>query len=144
MAGHIHRRQVLTADLTGRPLAAPVLYPGSIERTSIAERNEPKGFMTLELRPDDRGGSLARWRFHELPTRPMIDLEIDGDGLTGRRLARRVRQSLGSLDADAVVRLSVRGRPQPQAFETLSAAGLRSLAPTTMTVTLRRAGHYRT
>ena len=57
LAGHIHRRQVLTADLAGRPLAAPVLYPGSIERTSVAERDEPKGYMTLEIAPGPTAAS---------------------------------------------------------------------------------------
>ncbi len=140
LAGHIHRRQVLTADLTGRPLAAPVLYPGSIERTSAAERHEPKGYLTLDLRPGDDGGRLEGWQFHELPTRPMLDLEVDGKGLDGRRLAERARRALGSLDPDAIVRLAVRGRPEPGAMDALSAANLRSLAPVTMTVELRRGG----
>ena len=42
-SGHIHRFQVLSKDLTGRPLAAPVCYPGSMERTSFAERDETQG-----------------------------------------------------------------------------------------------------
>ncbi len=126
--------------LDGRPLPSPVLYPGSIERTSIAERHEPKGYMTLEVLPGDDGGRLDRWTFHELPTRPMIDLEIDGEGLDGPRLARLLRRSLGRLDPDAVVRLTVRGRLEPQAAETLRAASLRSLVPATMTVSLRPAG----
>jgi exonuclease SbcD len=33
LGGHIHRSQVLRRDLGGRELAAPVVYPGSIERT---------------------------------------------------------------------------------------------------------------
>ena len=138
LAGHIHRRQVLTADLAGRPLAAPILYPGSIERTSAAERHEPKGYMTLRLRPGEDGGHLDRWTFHELPTRPMIDLDIDGKGLDGSRLAERARRALGSLDPDAIVRLTVRGRPESEETA-LSAASLRSLAPATMTVSLVRA-----
>jgi len=36
LAGHIHRHQVLRTDLSGLPLAAPVFYPGSIERTSFS------------------------------------------------------------------------------------------------------------
>ena len=67
LAGHIHRHQVLTADLSGRPLAAPVFYPGSIERTSRAEDGEAKGFVTIELEPDAReGGRVRSWAFHQL------------------------------------------------------------------------------
>ena len=137
LAGHIHRHQVLTEDLAGRPLAAPVLYPGSIERTSFAERDEAKGYMTLELSPGDAGGRLEDFRFHELPARPMVDLEIDVHGLDRDRLARRVRRSLASVDPDAVVRLTVSGRLDPQAATILGAASLRQLAPRTMTVTSR-------
>ena len=42
LAGHIHRHQVLTQDLGGRPLGAPVFYPGSVERTAFAEEGESK------------------------------------------------------------------------------------------------------
>jgi DNA repair exonuclease SbcCD nuclease subunit len=57
---------VLTSDLRGRPLAAPVLYPGSTERTSDAERYEAKGFVTIQLVADVDGGRLSAWKFHEL------------------------------------------------------------------------------
>jgi DNA repair exonuclease SbcCD nuclease subunit len=42
LSGHIHRFQVLHKDLRERPLAAPVFYPGAIERTSFAEKDEKK------------------------------------------------------------------------------------------------------
>lgn len=72
LSGHIHRFQVLTDDLAGAPLRAPVLYPGSIERTSQAEVNEPKGFLLLTLKPGTTsGGRLLDWLFCPLPTRPM-------------------------------------------------------------------------
>lgn len=65
LAGHIHRHQVLTTDLSGRPLAAPVFYPGSTERTSSAERNEAKGYVTMELAVDELdGGRVQSWTFH--------------------------------------------------------------------------------
>ena len=68
LAGHIHRHQVLTTDLAGRALAAPVFYPGSIERTSSAERDETKGYVIVEIGagPLD-GGEVRDWSFHELP-----------------------------------------------------------------------------
>ena len=49
LSGHIHRAQVLARDLSGRPLAAPVLFAGSTDRVSFAERFEPKGSFLLEL-----------------------------------------------------------------------------------------------
>src|SRR5690242_14544472 len=49
LSGHIHRHQILTHDRRGHLLGAPVLYPGSIERTSVAEADEEKGFLVVEL-----------------------------------------------------------------------------------------------
>lgn len=63
LAGHIHRHQVLTRDLAGRPLRAPVFYPGSIARTSSAENCDAKGSLVLELTPDSDGGRAVRWEF---------------------------------------------------------------------------------
>jgi DNA repair protein SbcD/Mre11 len=67
LAGHIHRHQVLSTDLRGRRMAAPVFYPGATERTSGAERHERKGFVTMDLEPAaDGAGCLRRWEFHSL------------------------------------------------------------------------------
>jgi exonuclease SbcD len=66
LAGHIHRHQVLRRDLAGRPMHAPVFYPGSIERVSHAERDETKGYVTLNLAPSETGGRVHSWQFHEL------------------------------------------------------------------------------
>ena len=75
LSGHIHRFQVLAKDLKGKALHAPIFYPGSIERTSFAEKNEKKGYLILEFEKDGlKGGRLRQWRFHELPARPMIQL----------------------------------------------------------------------
>ena len=63
LAGHIHRRQVLTSDLKGRPLAAPVFFAGSTERTSFAEKDESKGYFILEI---GGSGRLKSQRFHTL------------------------------------------------------------------------------
>lgn len=54
LSGHIHRFQVLTTDLKGQSIKTPVLYPGSIERTSFAEKEEPKGYLKVELRKNER------------------------------------------------------------------------------------------
>jgi DNA repair exonuclease SbcCD nuclease subunit len=130
---------VLTADLAGRPLAAPVLYPGSVERTSAAERHEAKGYVTLEVVPGEDGGELASWAFHELPARAMVDVNLDAAGLGREQLEARLRELLAAIEADAVVRVRVAGRPEPGA---LTAAAVRALAPPTMTVTLRWGGTY--
>ena len=108
LSGHIHRGQVLRAGET------PVLYPGSVERTSLAERLEPKGYMVLRLAPE-----RVTWRFVELPARPMVCLEA-------HQLDR-----LATLDPNAVVRV------RPGASQ-LTAAGLRARVPWTMNIDLVR------
>ncbi len=75
LSGHVHRAQVLRADLAGRPLPAPVVYPGSVERTSGDERGEEKGYQRLTLSPTPSGSPAAlAVRFVRLPTRPWIGL----------------------------------------------------------------------
>jgi len=72
LSGHIHRAQILKKNLQGRSLKVPVFYPGSLERTSFAEKNEQKGSIILKL--IDRGKNekpLLTWKFNILPCRPM-------------------------------------------------------------------------
>lgn len=110
LSGHIHRGQVLWAGKT------PVLYPGSVERTSLAERLEPKGYLLLQLSP-----TSVTWRFVELPARPMVYLEA--------HQLHRVK----TLDPNAVVRV------RPGAAH-LTLAGLRARVPWTMNIDLVRPG----
>jgi len=138
LCGHIHRSQVLTHDLSGRSLRSPVLYPGSVERTSLAERDEPKGYLTLDIEADAAtGGRLAGWRFHELPARPMVVVTVEATGLAAEALERVLCEELGRLPADAVVQLRVEGDLSAESAEVIRAAELRRLHPPTMTVELR-------
>ena len=135
LAGHIHRFQILTKDLRGRSLAAPVLYPGSIERTSLAEKDEKKGFVTLDF--ETRGpsaGRLAHWKFHQLYARPMKQIELSATAMTANELGSWIKSSLEELPPDSVVKLKVHGKIRSSARDVLRAPSLRSLAPPTMNV----------
>lgn len=134
LTGHIHRHQVLTADLAGRPLAAPVLYPGSIERTAFAEMGEPKGYILLDLEADaaQPGGRVLRWTFEELPARPMIERDLPADDLGPAALERLVRAAVESAPVDAVLRLRLRGQILERARRVLTASRLRAAAPPEM------------
>ena len=115
MSGHIHRHQVLAP--VGRP---PIIYAGSIERTSFAEAPETKGFVLLELA---RSG-LRSFEFRPLPARTMVARTVsfgDADDLT---VHRRLAAVIESTPDDAVVHLRVDG----QVPSTLTAAMLRSVA----------------
>jgi DNA repair exonuclease SbcCD nuclease subunit len=137
LSGHIHRAQKLTHDLRGRPFPAPVLYPGSVERTAFAERAEDKGFLRLELvSAPVTGGRLAAATFVRLPARPMVSLELAVGSLDPAGLRQRLTDELAGLDPDAVVRIRIRGSIPQAALPILAAPALRALAPATMNVTL--------
>lgn len=133
LSGHIHRHQVLTHDLAGHAMAAPVFYPGSIERTSAAERDEAKGSLVIEFEADrSTGGRIVDWAFHDLPARPMVDLEIGNRPASDP--AGWLRSRFLTLDPDAVVRVRVTAEPDEAMREALKAASLRDLALPTQTI----------
>ncbi len=99
--GHIHRHQDVNE---GR--APGIVYAGSLERIDFGEEEEAKGFVWVEIAPDE-----TTWRFIEVKARPMLTIEVDvreADAplaLVQRRLARRQVR-------DAIVRLIIRMRPE--------------------------------
>tara|TARA_Y100000310_G_scaffold58210_1_gene53490 strand:- start:6096 stop:7160 length:1065 start_codon:yes stop_codon:yes gene_type:complete len=134
LAGHIHRAQVLKRPRTNGDM--PVIYPGSTERTSFAERYEPKGFYEIDIvneHGDDRRTVEAR--FHELPTRPMVDVAIDGI-VSPDLLSIFLRERSAGLDADAIVRITCENELDEPILSRLTASFLRSVFPATMSVQL--------
>jgi DNA repair exonuclease SbcCD nuclease subunit len=129
LCGHIHRHQVL------RPAArSPVIYAGSVERTSFAEAPEVKGFVVLEL----TASGLGSFEFRPLPARPMVTRSVCFDGTDGPGARARAAAAIESTPHDAVVQLRVEGALPA----VLTAATLRSLAGA-RTVTLAvRSGRF--
>jgi exonuclease SbcD len=137
LSGHIHRAQALTGSSDDRGEVAPVLYAGSIERTSFAEKNEKKGYLTLAIATrGSQRGKLLGWRFHELPARPMVCLELTEEQLSRPDLREWLGQRLGEMAADSVVQIRAAAPIRDGARAILSAASLRALAPRTMNVTV--------
>ena len=130
LSGHIHRLQVLTSDLSGRTLGAPVLYPGSTERTSFAERDEDKGYLLLKLGP----AGLLNWCSVPLPTRPMVELSLEPGA--GSDLRGELRRRLARLPPDAIVRLRPAGPLSSAARSFLGSRGMRSVTPAGMNVSV--------
>ena len=138
LSGHIHREQVLTRDLAGMPIASPVIYAGSTERTSFAEKNEQKGYYVIDLAPTGSGtGRIRSKRFAHLATRPMIDLSLPADTGSYDALAQDLCRALSGLDPHAIVRITLEGPACETAGRALRAGVLRRLAPSTMNVSLR-------
>jgi len=146
LAGHIHRFQVLTKDLKGRQLTAPVYYPGSIERISFAEKKEPKGYVILEIATRGTApGTVAKSSFHPLPVRPMIQLHLDAAGLNRPQIVSWIRSRLTKIPEDSVLQLKVHGQVSEDALQAFRASSLRALAPAAMNIsaTLREFRRYR-
>jgi DNA repair exonuclease SbcCD nuclease subunit len=125
LSGHIHRHQVLQP--VGLP---PIIYAGSIERTSFAEARETKGFVVLELA---RSG-LRSFEFRPLPTRAMVTRTVSFGGADAMTVHSRLAAAIESTPGDAVVQLRVAG----QVPSTLTATTLRALAGArTVTLAIR-------
>ncbi|MGQ9456004.1 MAG: metallophosphoesterase family protein [Armatimonadota bacterium] len=97
--GHYH---------TFQKIASNAYYPGSLEYTSTniwSEVGKPKGFIEYDLE------TQTLLRFHEVPTREVIDLRpIDASELTAQDISRTIEQRVLSIDGgyeNKIVRLTV-------------------------------------
>jgi DNA repair exonuclease SbcCD nuclease subunit len=116
-------------------LPAPVFYPGSIDRTSFAEKNEEKGYLIIEFELEAATGSmLKQWRFHRLPVRPMIQLNLHAARVKKAELRSWIETRLAVLPENSIVKLKIHGSVPQQAMEVLNAAALRGLARPTMNI----------
>jgi DNA repair exonuclease SbcCD nuclease subunit len=131
LSGHIHRHQVLNCDLQGKPLYTPVIYPGAIERTSVAERLEEKGFVVLELEINRKNRKDLRRRFCPLPARPMFLFEFDGEQ---SNLKRKIEKHLYGLPCNAVVHIRIKHLLSSQPG--INTALLRGMVPPSVNITL--------
>jgi exonuclease SbcD len=130
LTGHMHRPQVLQRDLRGKEIPTPVLYAGAVERTSFAEKDERKGYMTVDVSPENK----PQWQFYELPTRPMTPLEVDASSMTGASFLAWLQKNIAKIPADSVVKIKMHGRLNNEVLEMIRAESLRSLVPETMNV----------
>ncbi|MDA3813870.1 MAG: DNA repair exonuclease [Candidatus Cloacimonetes bacterium] len=131
LSGHIHKAQVFYYEKKENRI--PVIYPGSTERTSVVEMVEEKGFYEIIFEESETGWKLLETKFHILPTRPMVRLDITRLTEDERVLRNLLEAELSKLDKDSVVRLRCE---IPETRKLLKAELLRELTPKTMTLTL--------
>lgn len=119
--GHIHRHQVLrTIDKT------PIIYPGSIERTSFAERLEDKGYYTINM----LHGSIG-WEFQPLTTRPMIEIGLNSDLNDKQSIFSDLSSRLLTLKPDSIIRIRPGNENQ---LRFLKISELRTMFPETCNI----------
>jgi DNA repair exonuclease SbcCD nuclease subunit len=133
VSGHIHREQQLTETLSGEPLSTPVIYPGSIERTSVAERFEEKSYKMIYLWWEE-GKMIQEVETHPLPARPMIKVTVPVEDFPPDQVLIQIQGKLSLLKPDAVVRVELTGRRAEQVQRSISSANLRSCAPGSMNI----------
>jgi len=120
-AGHIHLHQVLFHPLKPE---LKVVYPGSIQRMSLAERREPKGFVEAEVE-----GNTIQIRFRPLPTLEMEVVGIRAVGLTAQELRRVIRGHYWRFHADLVIRFQLTGGEVPSDYPELDFDEIRAEMP---------------
>jgi DNA repair exonuclease SbcCD nuclease subunit len=138
LAGHIHRYQILRKDLHGHLLSTPVYYPGSVERTSFAEKDEKKGYFMFEL--DTKKDSrlfIHTVQFIQLPARPMVKVNISPQGMDEKKLKAYINKALQCLSPQSVVKLDIQGFIPQVCLPVLRASSLRALAPKEMNISIR-------
>jgi exonuclease SbcD len=137
LSGHIHRAQLLTRDLKNRPLKSSVLYPGSVERTSFAERKEEKQFTLIDVSPDGSSkGNLIDVQFVPLPTRPMVRVVLEDEESSTEEILASLRERFLGLDPNSIVRVHLEGTISEEAVRVFTAENLRRIAPPGMNVSV--------
>lgn len=110
LSGHIHRHQILETDLRGNRLSTPILYPGSIERTSFAEKDETKGFLFLDLLKTAPGRARElHWAFRPLPTRPMYSIRLENRNMKPADIPSHIKAALAGFPSDSIVKIELPG-----------------------------------
>jgi len=136
LSGHIHRKQILWNHSKKNAPSRPVIFCGSTERTSFAERLEDKGFFEIELRLVDNDiWRIYRCDFIILPTRPMVEIYLDV-GIDKNAIKPYLLSKIAKINPNAIVRLKCAGKPDDHIRAILTGAFLRENFPKTMSVEL--------
>ena len=99
LSGHIHRAQVLYMRNE-----TPVIYPGSIERTAFAEKDEEKGFYEININTQKE----CSFRFIGLRTRPMIDIMLEKETYSTNSLKNEILLQINEIQPDSIIRLKMK------------------------------------
>jgi hypothetical protein len=106
----IHRAQILLGPDPDSGKRMPVVYCGSVERTSSAEKSELKGFFDLIFRFDRYGEVIySGIDFIPLPAHPMEEIYIPAD-LSPVELTEFLRMRIHAFDPGSIVYFRCSGR----------------------------------
>jgi DNA repair exonuclease SbcCD nuclease subunit len=114
----------------------PVIHPGSTDRTSFAEKDETKGFFLLEIEGESNPSRIHNIQFIEIPTRPMIRVDLQLIDPKPGLLTTRLKEILGRLQPDSIVQIRINQTFPQSILREISGPNLRRLAPETMNVSI--------
>ncbi len=131
LCGHIHRMQVLGDPGRLKSVFPAVIYPGSTERTSFAERNESTGFYEIDFAEEEGVWGVHRLKFIELPARSMKDLHLDGK-VTTENLEDYIHAQIALLSPDTIIRLKCSPETKPEVISMVTSKFMREILPESM------------
>lgn len=99
LSGHIHRSQILYSACQ-----TPIIYPGSIERTAFAEKDEDKGFYEINISENQE----ISYAFIPLNSRPMIDIELQKTLYTSTTLKEDILHQIKEIPSDSILRIKLK------------------------------------
>ena len=99
LSGHIHRTQILWSRNK-----TPIIYPGSIERTAFAEKDEEKGFYEISF--DSK--LECTFKFIKLNTRPMVDVFLEKETYTSSTLKNDILHQIKEIPSDSIIRFKMK------------------------------------
>ncbi len=121
-AGHVHRHQVLTRDDGVGP---PIVYAGSTDRITFAERDEPKGVVLARF-----DGPRCRIDFVEHDVRSLHSVTTDVTGRSRTQVIEETNAVLRQVPPGALVSVRLVGCATPGQLRGLALArSLASLRP---------------
>jgi len=124
LSGHIHRRQILYSG------KVPVIYAGSIERTSFSEKDEQKGFYEIDFAPDPNENKqwlIEKIKSLPLAARPMTDVYLNGEHSKGE-IKKSIMKQTAALPLDSIIRLRLKQTDHGE-YPRISLPFIRSLLP---------------
>lgn len=100
LSGHIHPQQILYKTIGEKKI--PIIYPGSTERISFAEKNETKGYYIITINNQSKNKIMAE--FNTLQSRPMVDIFINNQESLEKTIDELV-EKLSKVEKRSIIRI---------------------------------------
>ncbi len=135
LCGHIHRQQILKKTTGDNTPSIPIIFSGSTERTSFAEKDEKKGFFHLIfIKNEDRNWTLKELSFVELSSRPMMDIFIDSE-ISAQNLELYLKRKINQIDKNSIIRFRSHKPIREDLAILMTTTNLRQLLPSGLNFT---------